>query len=244
MVLDHVIALPAPRDQVRDALERTLRWAQRCRDAGRRPEQAQFAIVQGGLDRDLRLECVERLTPLPFEGFALGGLSVGETPAQMYEVLEYAAPALPADKPRYLMGVGRPQDLLEAVARGVDFFDCVMPTRNGRNALAFTDAGPIRMRNARFLKDTRPLEDDCPCSACRYSRAYLRHLFMAEEMLGPILLSIHNLTYYQRLMHRTRAAIEAGRFAAFHAERLAGWAENEPSLPAPDSGPPADANDD
>ena len=154
----------------------------------------------------------------------MGGLSVGEPPAEMYRILEVTCPLLPADRPRYLMGVGRPEDLLEAVRRGVDLFDCVMPTRNGRNALAFTDEGPLRLRNRKHQLDDRPLEEHCPCTACRHSRGYLRHLFMANEMLGPILLSHHNLTYYQRLLSDARAAIEVGDFAEFHARKMAGWA--------------------
>ena len=165
-----------------------------------RGDQALFAIVQGGLDPQLRVDCARRLAELDFPGYAVGGLSVGEEPAQMYQVLDATVPALPAERPRYLMGVGRPQDLLEAIRRGIDLFDCVMPTRNGRNALAFTDAGPIRLRNLQYERDLKPLEPDCPCPACRHSRGYLRHLFMAGEMLGPMLVSAHNLTYYQRLL--------------------------------------------
>ena len=244
MVLDHVVELPNEPAVVRDACERTIRWAARCRDAARRGDQAQFAIVQGGLDADLRGECAEALARLDFPGYAVGGLSVGEPPCEMYRMLEATVPRLPADRPRYLMGVGRPEDLLEAVARGIDLFDCVMPTRNGRNAMAFTDAGPIRLRNLQFEKDPRPLEEGCPCPACRRSRGYIRHLFMAHEMLGPILLSIHNLTYYQRLLAGARAAIAADCFAAYRAEKLAGWSaekrgEGEPEALA--SGlPPGD----
>jgi len=223
MVLDHVVALPNEPDVVRDAVQRTVRWAERARNAARRPDQAQFAIVQGGLDRELRLWCSKELAALDFPGYAIGGLSVGEAPEQMYEVLDFTAPALPADRPRYLMGVGRPQDLLEAVARGVDLFDCVMPTRNGRNAMAFTDQGTLRLRNAKYERDTAPLEEGCSCPACRRSRGYLRHLFMAREMLGPILLSIHNVTYYQRLMAGARAAIEAGCFDEYRRAKLQGW---------------------
>jgi queuine tRNA-ribosyltransferase len=223
MVLDHVVALPGERAVVRDAAERTIRWAERSLAAQTRSDQALFAIVQGGLDQDLRVDCAERLAALDFPGYAVGGLSVGEEPAEMYRVLDFTVPALPADRPRYLMGVGRPQDLLAAVARGIDLFDCVLPTRNGRNALAYTDAGPIRLRNRQYQLDPRPLAPDCPCLACRHSRGYLRHLFMAGEMLGPILVSHHNLTYYQQLLRSARQAITAGRFALFHHEKLAGW---------------------
>jgi queuine tRNA-ribosyltransferase len=215
MVLDHVVGLPGEPDVVRDATERTVRWAARCRRAATRADQTLFAIVQGGLDPELRARCAAELAAMDFAGYAVGGLSVGEEPAEMLTTLDATVPQLPADKPRYLMGVGRPADLLEAVRRGIDLFDCVIPTRNGRNAMAFTDSGPLRLRNLQYERDPRPLEEGCPCPACRRSRAYLRHLFMAGEMLGPILLSIHNLTYYHRLLSAARAAIAAGRFAAF-----------------------------
>lgn len=223
MVLDHVLKLPAERDALEDAMQRSIRWAARCRDCATRTDQAQFAIVQGGLDRELRITCAEELAKLDFPGYAVGGLSVGEEPREMYEVLDYTVPVMPVNKPRYLMGVGRPQDLLEAVERGIDLFDCVMPTRNGRNALAFTDAGSVRLRNKQHERDTRPLEENCPCVACRHSRGYLRHLFMADEMLGPILLSIHNVTYYQRLLAGARQAIEQDRFVEYKRQKFAGW---------------------
>jgi queuine tRNA-ribosyltransferase len=223
MVLDHVIALPAEADAIRDACDRTIRWAKRCQGAAKRSDQAQFAIIQGGLNPELRVWCARQLADLDFPGYAVGGLSVGESPAEMYRILDVVCPAMPADKPRYLMGVGTPQDLLNAISRGIDLFDCVMPTRNGRNALAFTDSGPLRLRNAIHQRDERPLEANCPCLACRHSRAYLRHLFLADEMLGPILLTHHNLTYYQRLLMSAREAIEADRFGEFMSTRLAGW---------------------
>jgi queuine tRNA-ribosyltransferase len=223
MVLDHVIPLPSSPEVVRDAHERTIRWARRCKEAATRSDQAQFAIVQGGLDAELRVESAERLIELDFSGYAIGGLSVGETPEEMYAVLDVTCPALPIDRPRYLMGVGRPEDLIEAVRRGVDLFDCVMPTRNGRNALAFSDSGPLRLRNQCHQNDPRPLEQGCPCPACRHSRGYLRHLFQAKEMLGPILLTAHNLTYYQRLLAGAREAIAEDRFEEFAAERHRGW---------------------
>jgi queuine tRNA-ribosyltransferase len=223
MVLDHVVALPAERPALIDAAERTVRWAARCRAAQRRTDQALWAIVQGGLEPDLRQECARRLVELDFAGYAVGGLSVGESPADMYRTLDVVVPVLPADRPRYLMGVGRPEDLLEAVARGIDLFDCVLPTRNGRNALAFTDGGRLRLRNACHERDPRPLEEGCPCPACRHSRGYLRHLFMAEELLGPVLVSLHNLTYYQRLMADIRAAIAEDRFDELRKRKLAAW---------------------
>ena len=223
MVLDHVIALPADRSAVLDAMERSVRWAKRCLEAASRDDQARFAIVQGGLDTELRGQCARDLSSMDFNGYAVGGLSVGEAPSEMYRITAATTPELPETKPRYLMGVGRPIDLLESVARGIDLFDCVMPTRNGRNGFAFTDNGPLKMRNAVHRDDTRPIESDCPCLACRHSRGYIRHLFIAKEMLGPTLLSIHNLTYYQRLMQQTRDAIEQDRFDAFVQEKKDGW---------------------
>jgi len=229
MVLDHVVPLPNEPDVIRDACERTILWARRSRDAGQREDQAQFAIVQGGLDANLRMDCARRLAAMDFAGYAIGGLSVGETAAQLYRTLQVTCPALPADRPRYLMGVGRPQDLLEAIRHGIDLFDCVMPTRNGRNALAFTDQGPMRLRNLKHQRDPRPIEKNCPCPACRRSRGYLRHLFMAGEMLGPILVSAHNLTYYQRLLAGARTAIQEDRFLQYLEERMQSWGELESS---------------
>jgi len=223
MVLDHVVALPNQPELIRDAAERSVRWALRAKEAHRRADQAQFAIVQGGLDPEARIQCTEALVDIGFPGYAVGGLSVGELPEEMYRVLDTTVSALPVDKPRYLMGVGRPQDILESIARGIDLFDCVLPTRNGRNALAFTDAGPLRLRNLRYAEDSRPLAENCPCAACRRSRGYLRHLFMADEMLGPILLTHHNLTYYQRLLSDARRAIEEERFPEFKATKMAEW---------------------
>jgi queuine tRNA-ribosyltransferase len=184
---------------------------------------------------DLRRQCAAALVRLDFDGYAVGGLSVGEPPEEMYRIVQLVCPLLPADRPRYLMGVGRPVDLLEAIRRGIDLFDCVMPTRNGRNALAFTDQGVLRLRNLCHQADQRPLEEDCPCAACRHSRAYIRHLFQAGEMLGPILLSIHNLSYYQRLLSRAREAIEQNRFAAFCLARTAGWGLPAAVLPGEQS---------
>ena len=223
MVLDHVVKLPADESVVADAMQRSLRWAKRCRDFASLEDQALFGIVQGGLSASLREESAQGLVELDFPGYAVGGLSVGEPPAEMYRTLDVVVPHLPEDRPRYLMGVGRPVDMLESIRRGIDLFDCVMPTRNGRNAMAFTDDGPRRLRNARYAEDQRPLEAECPCAACAHSRGYLRHLFMASEMLGPILISIHNLTYFARLMAQAREAIVADRFEQFFAEKVAGW---------------------
>jgi queuine tRNA-ribosyltransferase len=224
MCLDECPPADTPAEYLREAVGRTIHWAERCRTAQRRPDQALFAIVQGGTDMELRTSCAEALVALDFPGYALGGFSVGETQEQMLTALEPTADLLPSDKPRYLMGVGRPEDILAAIAAGVDMFDCVLPTRNGRNASAFTADGPIRLRNARHKRDSAPLESGCSCYACRhFSRAYLHHLFNADEMLGPTLLSLHNVAFYCRLMAQARQAIEEGRFAAFRAVCLARW---------------------
>ena len=225
MVLDHVVALPNERKVLEEAMLRSVRWAKRCLQVADHPYQKMFAIVQGGLDPMLRRQCAEALTEMDssgpaggkqaLSGYAIGGLSVGETPQEMYEAIDFTVPYLPADKPRYLMGVGRPIDILNGIERGIDLFDCVMPTRNGRNAQAFTSTGTLRLRNAQYQRDDRPLDETCPCPACKRSRGYLRHLFMVNEMLGPILLTIHNLTYYQRLVAGARKAIEENRFIEF-----------------------------
>lgn len=224
MVLDHVIALPASAPDVRDACDRTVRWARRCLAARSRSDQAQFAIVQGGLNSALRVECATQLADLhDFEGYAIGGLSVGEGEADMLRMIEATCPALPTQKPRYLMGVGTPKDLVESIRRGVDMFDCIIPSHNGRNALAYTDTGRLRMRNLRHQRDDRPLEENCPCPACQHSRGYIRHLFLAKEMLGPILLTAHNITYYQRLVSQARTAIENDSYMDFYEEKIEGW---------------------
>jgi queuine tRNA-ribosyltransferase len=221
MQLDEVVPLPAPQKRVEEAMRRSLRWAGRCLEAHCRPEQAVFGIVQGGLESDLRRESAERLRAMPFDGYAVGGLSVGEGTEAMVTALRATAPHLPVEKPRYLMGVGQPWDVVEAVAAGIDMFDCVLPTRCGRNSLVYTFDGPVRLRNARHASDQRPLEEGCPCRACRHGRSYIRHLFLAGEMLGPILASIHNLTFYQRLMAVLRQAIVAGRFDEVRGDLLA-----------------------
>jgi queuine tRNA-ribosyltransferase len=228
MQMDHVVALPAERTIVAEAMRRSLRWAARCREAHRRPDQALFGIVQGGLDPDLRQESAEGLRAIGFPGYAVGGLSVGEGPEAMVAALRATMPHLPSDRPRYLMGVGQPRDIIAAVAAGIDMFDCVLPTRCGRNALVYTFAGQVRLRNAKYAADDRPLEEGCPCLACRHDRRYVRHLFMADEMLGPVLASIHNLTFYQRLVARLRAAIVAGRFETESTALLAAAGGPEP----------------
>ena len=207
----------APGPVQRAAVERTIRWAELCKQAHARPnDQSLFGIVQGGLDLELRAECARRLIEIDFPGYAVGGLAVGEGFEQMTRVLDGVVHHLPADKPRYLMGVGYPRDLVAAVARGIDMFDCVLPTRNGRSANAWTNAGQIRLRNARHATDRRPVDETCDCPCCtRFSRGAIRHYFMAGEMLGPILLSLHNVRFYQRLMADIRQALRDGTFDAF-----------------------------
>ena len=227
MVLDDVVRLPAPADRIEQAMWRSVAWAARCRDVPAPPHQVRFGIVQGGLDLDLRRACTERLVALDFAGYAIGGLSVGEPPEQMHAIVRASAPWLPEDRPRYLMGVGRPEDLLVAIGAGIDLFDCVLPTRNGRNATAFTTRGIVRLRNRCHADDPRPLDPDCPSPASPYSRAFLRHLFQAGEMLGPVLVSAHNLAYYQQLMREAREAIEADRFEAFCVAQRRRWREGD-----------------
>jgi queuine tRNA-ribosyltransferase len=224
MVLDECLAQPASFDAVRESTERTARWAQRCRerflqlqaDRGVRPHttnpgQAQFGIIQGGTDPSLRTLSVERTLAVGFEAYAIGGLSVGEPADIMYSVVEHTAPQLPVDRPRYLMGVGTPLDLVEAVARGIDLFDCVMPTRNARNGQLFTSHGRLTIKNAQYAEDARPLDANCACYTCsNFSRAYLRHLFMVGEMTGAILNTVHNVRFYLDTMTRIREAIVFG----------------------------------
>jgi queuine tRNA-ribosyltransferase len=228
MALDECTPHPATREQTAASLALSMRWAARSKAAfTRRPGYGLFGIVQGGIYLDLRGQSVANLTEIGFDGYAIGGLAVGEGQETMFAVLDHTAPLLPHDRPRYLMGVGTPADLVGSVMRGVDMFDCVMPTRSGRTGQAFTRRGKVNIRNARHQDDPRPLDDDCRCPACaQFSRAYLHHLHRAEEMLGPILLTWHNLTYYQDLMSGIRAAVEAGRMdgfaAAFAAEQALG----------------------
>jgi queuine tRNA-ribosyltransferase len=207
-----------------EALNRTHRWAERCRAAQRRPDQALYGIVQGGVFTDLRAQSAEFLTALDFPGYAIGGLSVGETKAQMHKILELLHPLLPRYKPRYLMGVGSPEDLFESVARGVDQFDCVLPTRIARNGAVFTHQGRLNLRNARFAADKNPIEAACQCYTCRtFSLAYLRHLLIARETLALRLATIHNLHFMLELMRRIRQSIIAGNFAVYKDEFLAGY---------------------
>ena len=225
MQLDECVKLPATLKQIEKAMELSIRWAERCKVAfGDQPGKAMFGIVQGGDNVNLRLRSAEALKALDLKGYAVGGLAVGEPQHVMLEMLEATCPVLPESKPRYLMGVGTPDDILKSVARGIDMFDCVMPTRAGRHGLAFTRYGKINLKNARHADDHRPLDEESECPATRdYSRAYLHHLIKSNELLGAMLLTWNNLAYYQSLMQDIRAAIEAGRFADRSAEIQEGW---------------------
>jgi queuine tRNA-ribosyltransferase len=229
MVLDECTPFPADEPVAADSMRRSMRWAQRCRDAFvARDGYGLFGIVQGSTYPDLREESAKALTHIGFEGYAIGGLAVGEGQEAMFSTVEVTAPHLPADAPRYLMGVGTPDDLVGSVARGIDMFDCVMPTRSGRTGKAFTRRGSVNIRNARHQGDPRPLDESCSCPACRdFSRAYLHHLWRADEMLGPMLLTWHNLTWYQTLMREMRAAIEVKRFEAWRASFAADQARGD-----------------
>ena len=231
MQLDECLKLPAPRDEIERAMQLSLRWGERSKrafESRARDGYALFGIVQGGDDIALRQQSAKALTDIGFHGYAIGGLAVGEPQEVMLKVVEETTPHLPADHPRYLMGVGTPHDMLEAVARGVDMFDCVMPTRNGRHGTAFTRFGAINLANARHANDPRPLDAQSTHPDARtYSRAYLHHLTKANEILGQVLLSTINIAYYQQLMAGMREAIVAGRFADFHAATMAGWAESD-----------------
>ena len=217
MAFDECTPFPAEKDVAASSMRMSMRWAKRCREAFvHRPGYGQFGIVQGSIYPDLRAECVAALEALDFEGYAVGGLAVGEGQAAMFETLEVTTPLMRADKPRYLMGVGKPADIIGGIARGIDMFDCVMPTRSGRTGQAFTRRGSVNIKNARHADDPRPLDAECSCPACTtYSRAYLHHLFKAEEVLGLMLLSRHNITYYQDLTRGARDAIAEGRFDAY-----------------------------
>jgi len=217
MVLDECTPWPVDEAGAASSMRLSMRWADRSRAAFRaRPGYGQFGIVQGSTFPDLRAESVAALAEIGFEGYAVGGLAVGEGQQMMFDTLDVTTPAMPGDKPRYLMGVGRPSDIVGAVARGIDMFDCVLPTRSGRTGKAFVKGGELNIRNARHVEADIPVDPDCACPACRqFSRAYLHHLFKAGEMLGPILLTWHNLQHFQDLMRGIRAAIEAGAFDTF-----------------------------
>ncbi len=231
MVLDECTPFPATAPQAQSSMELSLRWAALSREAFTpRTGYALFGIVQGGVFPGLRAASAASLTRLGFDGYAVGGLAVGEGQETMFAVLDTTVPLLPETVPRYLMGVGKPQDILGAVQRGIDMFDCVIPTRSGRMARAYTRSGAFNLRNARFADDPAPIDPRCYCPACaRHCRAYIHHLFKAEEMLGPMLLTWHNLTYYQDLMYGLRAAILAGRLAEHAATLQEGWQAEEPS---------------
>ncbi len=219
MVFDECTPYPATREQARESMELSMRWAGRCKEAHGEHQSALFGIVQGGMYSDLREESLAGLVELGFDGYALGGLSVGEPKNEMREVIQHCGALLPAEKPRYLMGVGTPQDIVYAVTQGIDMFDCVMPTRNARNAHLFTSKGLLRLRNKRFRQDTKPLDENCRCYTCQnFSRAYLHHLDKCREMLGAQLNTIHNLHYYQDLMAGLRDAIARGELADFVAK--------------------------
>jgi queuine tRNA-ribosyltransferase len=220
MAFDECIPHPSERKYIIDSTNRSTRWAKRCREvlpAG--SDNALFGIVQGGMETDLRKMSIDQLTEIGFEGYALGGLSVGETTALMYDMMEYSLPLLPDNKPRYVMGVGTPENLVEGVARGCDMFDCVMPTRNARNGVMFTSFGKVSIKQARYRNDESPIDPECDCYVCRnYSRAYLRHLYTTKEILSSILNTHHNLHYYQQLMIDIRAALDHGEFENFRKE--------------------------
>ncbi|WP_170523921.1 tRNA guanosine(34) transglycosylase Tgt [Ruegeria arenilitoris] len=228
MCFDECPALPADRDRIAESMRLSMRWAERSRVAfGDRPGHALFGIMQGGLERDLREESAEALKAIGFEGYAVGGLAVGEGQEAMFDCLDYAPDFLPTDKPRYLMGVGKPDDIVGAVARGIDMMDCVLPSRSGRTGQVFTRRGVVNIKNARHADDPRPLDEQCSCPACsNYSRAYLHHVFRANEMISGMLLTWHNLHYFQEIMQGMRDAIAAGAFEAwqadFHAQRARG----------------------
>ena len=216
MIFDECTPYPATTEQARESMELSLRWAQRSRRAHQGNLAALFGIVQGGMFEDLRVRSARGLIDIGFDGYAIGGLSVGEPHEERDRVLDYTVPELPQDRPRYLMGVGRPQDIIAGVLRGIDMFDCVMPTRNARNGYLFTSRGVLKIRNARYRQDTSPIDPDCDCETCRkYSRAYIKHLERCNEILGARLMTIHNLRFYQNLMQGLRDAIGAGQLESF-----------------------------
>jgi len=229
MCFDECPALPATEKAVADSMRMSMRWARRSREAfGDRPGHALFGIMQGGVTQDLRAESAEKLKEIGFEGYAVGGLAVGEGQEAMFSVLDYAPDLLPADKPRYLMGVGKPDDMLGAVERGIDMMDCVLPSRSGRTGQAFTRNGVVNIKNARHQDDPEPLDPECACPACTgYSRAYLNHVFRSGEIISSMLLTWHNLQYYQDLMAGMREAIAAQNFATFAAKTRARWADGQ-----------------
>jgi queuine tRNA-ribosyltransferase len=222
MVLDECVPYPSAYEYVKTSMERTSRWARRCLEARRETDPALFAIVQGGIHRDLREESAQTLVEMDFQGYAIGGLSVGEPKSAMLDVLEWTTPLLPESTPRYLMGVGTPEDIIDAVMLGVDFFDCVLPTRNARNGTLFTSSGKISIKQAQYAEDRKPVDESCACYTCRhYSRAYLRHLYLTKEILSSRLNTIHNLYYYINLLLKIREAIQEGHLLDFHQSQTA-----------------------
>lgn len=221
MCFDQCTPYPCDKETLKKAVERTINWARRCKDAHKNKDQLLFGIVQGETDLKSRTYCAKKLIEIDFDGFAIGGLSVGEGHENMVKTVSHTAALLPKDKPRYLMGVGTPADIIAAVKEGIDMFDCVMPTRNGRNSYAFTESGPLRLRNSVHAQDGRPIEEDCDCYCCQnYSRAAIRHFFNVKEMLGPIMLSLHNLRFYQRLLSEIRTKIDSGNFCKWADEKI------------------------
>jgi queuine tRNA-ribosyltransferase len=228
MVFDECPALPATKERLRESMELTLRWAKRCKDYQLRDYQSLFGIVQGGLHFDLRSECMERLEELDFPGLALGGLSVGEKNEEMVEFCRKFCPTMPVNKPRYLMGVGKPLDVLNGIKNGLDMFDCVLPTRNARNGQLLTHKGPLNIKKERFKEDKGPLDPDCPCRACtKYSRAYVRHLFNVGEYLGGQLVTYHNLYFYLKMAREARQHILAGTFDEYYQSFYKSYTSNE-----------------
>jgi queuine tRNA-ribosyltransferase len=227
MALDDVVGYPVEYDRALTATLRTSKWAERCLKSKKRVDPALFGIVQGSMFPDLRKQSAEMLTALDLAGYAVGGLSVGEPRELMLDMTELTTALLPEDRPRYLMGVGKPQDILDGVERGIDMFDCVLPTRNARNGALFTSRGTINIRNARHREDTGPVDPECRCALCAdYSRAYLRHLFVEKEIFGLRLATIHNLAFYARMIEDVRSAIRKNEFSRFRSDFLAGMEEN------------------
>ena len=220
MCFDECAPLPCEKEHLERAVQRTIRWAQQCKESHSNPAQMLFGIVQGGTDTDLRTYCTQALAKMDFSGYAIGGLSVGESFDEMITTVEHTAPLLPAEKPRYLMGVGTPTDIIAAVRAGIDMFDCCLPTRNGRNGTAFTSVGIVKMRNSKHIDDAGPVDSQCDCYGCRnFTKAAVRHFFNVGEMLGPVLLSLHNIRFYQKLMETIRSKIEIGQFDSW-AEKM------------------------
>lgn len=221
MAFDQCVEYPCEKELAKVAMERTIEWAKRCLDVHNKSGQALFGIVQGSVFKDLRIECAKKLIDLDFSGYAIGGLSVGEGPHLMNKVLDYVPESLPAEKPRYLMGVGFPNDILDAVERGVDMFDCIIPTRNGRNGCAFTTRGKKNILNSQYKQDSLPIDEQCNCYTCKnFPRSYLRHLFNAKEVLGLTLLSIHNIYFFTEMMHNVRQSILKDEFLRYKSSFL------------------------